>query len=219
MIFDKLGNETVQLSAEDAKQALLVCSSLLACEDEESLRRLRQERRSLILHRKVFNIPRQTWQRGDATPQVSEDFALMDRNSPAEDFAGKAKLFDFGMDELRLLQPLILWVGLEGRYLSKMAREICSADSTSTRPISVPQGEIRRTRHFFVLNSSGASQTASLRESPEDCECGVSRRKDARCFREHFPVTMLEPNVDTRQVRRHQSDSCFEIGPSRTLRA
>jgi hypothetical protein len=148
MVFDKLENETVELTAEDSKQTLLACSSLLACEDEEVLRGLRQEKRSIFFHRKVFPV-----RLANGEIELSDgsmDFTLMDRHSLAEDFAGKAKFLDFDMDEIRLLQPLISWIGLEGRYLSKMVREISSADGTSTRPISDAQREIRRRAHALL---------------------------------------------------------------------
>jgi hypothetical protein len=147
MIFDKLENETVELTAEDSKQTLLACSSLLTCEDEEVLRDLRQER-SIFLDRKVFPV---RFANGEIELcEGSMDFPLIDRHSLAEDFAGKAKFLDFDMDEVRLLQPLISWIGLEGRYLSKMVREISSADSNSTRPLSDPQREIRRRAHALL---------------------------------------------------------------------
>lgn len=148
MIFDKLENVTVELTAEDSKQTLLACSSLLACEDEEVLRQLRQEKRSIFFDRKVFPV---RLANGDIELcEGSRDFALIDRHSLAEDFAGKAKFLDFDMDQVRLLQPLISWIGLEGRSLSKMVREISSADSNSTRPISDPKREIRRRAHALL---------------------------------------------------------------------
>ncbi|KAB5566357.1 hypothetical protein GE09DRAFT_1106410 [Coniochaeta sp. 2T2.1] len=148
MIFDKLENETVELTAEDFKQTLLACSSLLSCEDEEVLRELRQEKRNIFFHRKVFPIRLSSGE--IQLCEGSMDFSLIDRHSLAEDFAGKAKFLDFDMGEVRLLQPFISWIGLEGRYLSKMVREISSADSNSTRPISDPQREIRRRAHALL---------------------------------------------------------------------
>lgn len=148
MVLDKLENEAIQLTAQDAKDTLLTCSSLLGEENEENLIRLKQERRSLLLERRIFPV---RLANGELyLCKGSEQFALIDRDSLAEEFGGKAKFLDFDMDEIRLLRPAISWFGFEGRYLSKMVREISSADSASARPISAPQSEIRRRAHALL---------------------------------------------------------------------
>lgn len=80
----------------------------------------------------------------------TEKFALIDRKLLGEDFAALAKFLDFGMEEVRILQPLFQWAGLEDRYLSRAVEEITSADTESARPISTPHRDIRRNAHALL---------------------------------------------------------------------
>lgn len=80
----------------------------------------------------------------------TEKFALMDRKLLGKDFAALAKFLDFSMEEVRVLQPLFQWAGLEDRYLSKAVEEITSTDTESARPISTPYRDIRRNAHALL---------------------------------------------------------------------
>ncbi|KAG7284334.1 hypothetical protein NEMBOFW57_010706 [Staphylotrichum longicolle] len=98
----------------------------------------------------------------------TKGFALMDRKLLGEDFAAVAKFLDFGMDEIRILQPLIQWLGLGDRYLSSTVKEITCADRESTRPISFPHRDIRRKAHALLRPRASYDQNelyALLRNS------------------------------------------------------
>ena len=64
------------------------------------------------------------------------EFGIVDRQRLGDSFAGKANLLDFSLEEVRLLKPFFVWTCLEPRYLSRMVKEITSADGGKLVPLT-----------------------------------------------------------------------------------
>ena len=142
MVYDKLAaHDGPELSVEEAKETLLAFNSFLSMG-------ISGFDPTPVLANQVFPV---RFPSGEVMLRTGvEDFALVDRKILGEDFAALAKLFDFTMDEVRTLQPLIQWAGLGARYLSKCVREISSADTGSVRPISSPHRDIKTKAHALL---------------------------------------------------------------------
>ena len=133
MVYDKL--IAAGLSVNDTKQTLIIFSSLLL----ERTNNVFDP--DPVIQKDVFPV-----RFPDGVVRLkngSYPFALLDRQSLGDDFKDLAKFLDFGIDEIRTLQPLIKWAGLEDRYISKTVKEISSVDANSTRPISTPYREVK----------------------------------------------------------------------------
>jgi len=132
MVYDKL--KGTDLSLEDAKQTLHTFNSLLLVSVRDEFDPVP------ILEQKVFPV---RFPKGEVRLQTGgSDFALIDRQSLGDDFRDVARFLDFNVDDIRTLQPLIKWTGLDDRYLSKAVKEISSVAPDETRPISSPNRNI-----------------------------------------------------------------------------
>jgi hypothetical protein len=142
MVYDKLtAQDGGNLSLEEAKETLIAFNSFLAIGRD-------QFDPAPVLANRVFPV---RFPSGEVRLRTgTEGFALMDRKSLGEDFMRVAKFLDFGMDEIRTLQPLIQWAGLGDRYLSKSVKEVSRADRETTHPISSPHRNIRRKAHALL---------------------------------------------------------------------
>jgi len=132
MVYDKL--KDTELTVEEAKQTILTFNSFLVGKGREF-------DPAPISQKRVFPV---RLPNGEVTLlKGSDDFALVDRQSLRDDFVAQANIFDFSLDETRLLREFVEWAGLTGRYLSSGVEEITSVDSHSTRPISLRSREIK----------------------------------------------------------------------------
>ncbi|KAK4233160.1 hypothetical protein C8A03DRAFT_19708 [Achaetomium macrosporum] len=147
MVYSKLTSQhDPELSVEEAKETLVAFNSFLAIDDGGL--GFDEFQPTPVLKNRVFPV---RFPSGEVELLTgTEGFALLDRRPLGEDFAGLAKFLDFGMDELRMLRPLIRWAGLGNRYLSKSVKEISRADSESTRPISALHRDIRGKAHALL---------------------------------------------------------------------
>lgn len=134
MVYDKLVGPA--LSVEETKQTIETFNSLLVNTADRSKLDV-----AAVFDKAVF--PVRIPDAGVKLCRGKEGFALLDRQSLGDEFAGKAKFLDFSIDELRTLQPFIAWAGLGQRYLSKMIKEISSVGEGSKRPISSPDRDVR----------------------------------------------------------------------------
>lgn len=78
------------------------------------------------------------------------DFAITDRRAYGEEFKDKVKILDFGLEEVHKLQPFLAWVKIEGRYLSRVVKEISVVESGVTYPLSDPKWEVKTKAHALV---------------------------------------------------------------------
>jgi len=141
MVYDKLKNEALDISVQEVKRDLLEFSSLLASE-------LNTLSPLPVLQNKIFPVRSSN---GEVTLRDGYyDFAITDRIKLETAFAGIADFLDFELNEVGHLQHFIKWAGLEERYLSRGVKEIFSADTTTTRPISTPDREIKRKAHALL---------------------------------------------------------------------
>jgi hypothetical protein len=55
---------------------------------------------------------------------TTADFAINDRSEYGAAFAGKIRVLDYSIEEVRACRPLLLALGMKGRHLSEMVEEI-----------------------------------------------------------------------------------------------
>ncbi|KAI0112046.1 hypothetical protein GGR51DRAFT_53809 [Nemania sp. FL0031] len=82
----------------------------------------------------------------------STEFAIVDRELFHRAFASQVKLLDFTLEETRVLGPFINWLGLNGRYLSVVVKEISTVEynSHSSRPLQNPERQIKNRAHGLL---------------------------------------------------------------------
>ena len=76
-----------------------------------------------------------------------QDFGIVDRKILGDKFQDQLKLLDFTLTQVRKLEPLLKWAGLESRYLSKTVEEITSVTESASNPISNPERDLRKKGH------------------------------------------------------------------------
>ncbi|KAF3059432.1 hypothetical protein GL218_05145 [Daldinia childiae] len=82
---------------------------------------------------------------GNTTLRSAETgFGIIDRKRLGDIFYDKVKIFDFTVNEIVKLKPLIKWAGLEDRYLSRLVQETSVLDSGLKIPISDPVQDIKK---------------------------------------------------------------------------
>ncbi|KAH6617397.1 hypothetical protein F5144DRAFT_520469 [Chaetomium tenue] len=161
LVYDKLAAKNgPELSVEEAKKTLFSFTSLLVAGSGVF-------DPAAVIANPVFPVRFPDGKVGLCTGTTS--FALMDRKLLGQDFATLAKFLDFDMEEVRILQPLFQWAGMEDRYLSRAVNEITSADTESSRPISTPHRDIRGKAHALLriavtYNSPRARHDSNLNE-------------------------------------------------------
>ena len=143
MVFDEIKNMDAQkVSVDEIKDKLLVLNSLLKSETSHP-------DFGEISKREIFPV-----RKGFQTPQlvsVATDFALIDRQPLYESFAAKDALFlHFDLDDIRHLEPLINWAGLQERYLSISVRENSSIEGSNVTPLSKRSREISTKAHGLL---------------------------------------------------------------------
>ncbi|CAK7230302.1 hypothetical protein SEUCBS140593_007541 [Sporothrix eucalyptigena] len=150
MVYDKLTGPA--LSIEETKQTIHTFNALLAERDRNAkgIMEAASMDAAKVFEKKVFpvRLPSGYVQ----LCQGIDSFALVDRQSLADDFSEQAKFFDFDMDEIRSLWPFIEWAGLGHKYLSKTVREISCVAGDDHRPILSRDRDVRRkARALFSL--------------------------------------------------------------------
>ncbi|KAK3367905.1 hypothetical protein B0H63DRAFT_489977 [Podospora didyma] len=140
IVYDKLSSG-LDMSVQEARETLFAFSSFLQNEGHELDPRP-------VLAKPVFpvKLPSGPIQLLKGT----DEFSLVDRKTLGDDFAGKAKLLHFSMEEIREFQPFIEWARLGHRYLSKSVKEISSVDVDSTRPITFPARDVKRKAYALL---------------------------------------------------------------------
>jgi hypothetical protein len=161
LVYDKLAaKDGPELSVEEAKETLLAFNSFLAAGSGGF-------DPAAVIANPVFPV---RFPNGKVSLRTgTEEFALMDRKLLGEDFAALAKFLNFGMEEVRILQPLFQWAGLEDSYLSRAVEEITSAGTESARPISTPHRDIRRNAHAllrYVGSGTGLGRHKANNQKP-----------------------------------------------------
>ncbi|OTA98084.1 hypothetical protein M426DRAFT_17772 [Hypoxylon sp. CI-4A] len=78
------------------------------------------------------------------------DFAIIDRKKLDGIFRSKIQALAFTVSETRQLEPLIKWVGLEDRYLSRLVKEASVLDSGIKIPLSDPNQDVKRRAHGLL---------------------------------------------------------------------
>lgn len=147
MVYDKLIGSALTL--QETKQTLETFNALLVsgeatCSGKDDMNAAE------VLAKPIF--PVQIPGRGVQLCRGVDSFALVDRVSLADEFAGRAKLLDFDLEKTRALQPFFLWAGLQDRGLSKVVKEISCIAGDDRRPISSRDRSIRhKARALFSL--------------------------------------------------------------------
>ena len=140
MVYDEL-RQSHQSSTEDIKVAILSLNGLLQTEstflDPEPIREAR-----------IFPV---RYPNGSVTLRSADvDFAIGDRAKLKTMFHDKINLLDFEMEDVQLLKPLIEWLKFQDRYLSNSVEESTSIFSSSGRPISRPDRDLKRKAYYIA---------------------------------------------------------------------
>lgn len=141
MVYDKLRSKDSAMSVDDVKETIMAFNSFLA--DSHQKFDPKPVVKSCVFPVKLPNglVELQTGKKS---------FALLNHTLLANDFEGQAKFLDFGLAEVRALEPFILWTGLQYRYLSKMVKENTFADYDSARPVSSIDRDIKCKAHALA---------------------------------------------------------------------
>jgi hypothetical protein len=144
MVYEKLTAEHDEsFTAQEAKETIMAFNSFLATAASG-----REFRRDPVLNTRIF--PVRSPDGSVSLRRGTDVFLLLDQKPLGEAFVHVANFLDCSLQDLRRLQPFIQWLGLGGRYLSASVKEITSADSESTRPMSSPRGKIRAKAHALL---------------------------------------------------------------------
>ncbi|RSL92134.1 hypothetical protein CDV31_015293 [Fusarium ambrosium] len=79
--------------------------------------------------------------------KATVEFAIVDREQLGDIFKPRAKTLDFDLDQVRMLEPTLTWLGLGERYLSEAVQEVSRVQSPSKEPLSTPERSIKPRAH------------------------------------------------------------------------
>ncbi|KAH8735731.1 hypothetical protein BGZ61DRAFT_84622 [Ilyonectria robusta] len=132
----RLGSSTS--SVEQVKQQIWALNSFLANSD----RYLANVR---LIRSRIFPV-RHPDGRIELTT-MKTNFAIIDRTHLEDFFATRVKSLDFTLDETHRLRPFLLWLGLEGRFLSNLVKELTSFKGSAKWHVSSPEYTIPPRAH------------------------------------------------------------------------
>lgn len=123
-------------SVEDVRLALWALNSLLDPEggNDPPSRRL--------LEARVLPVRRPDG-RVELVSSTEAEFAINDRDDYFDMFRNSITVLDFKLHEVRRLQPILAWMRLERRYLSRCVREESRLHGGSATPISSTNKDVR----------------------------------------------------------------------------
>ncbi|KAF4973458.1 hypothetical protein FZEAL_9332 [Fusarium zealandicum] len=75
------------------------------------------------------------------------DFSIVDRTYLGTNFGSRVKTLDFTVDEVRRLEPILTWLGMVTRYLSRVVIESSRVEGLDKTALSSPQRSIRPRAH------------------------------------------------------------------------
>ncbi|RSL61952.1 hypothetical protein CEP54_005994 [Fusarium duplospermum] len=79
--------------------------------------------------------------------KATVEFAIVDREQLGDIFKPRAKTLDFDLDEVRMLEPTLTWLGLGERCLSEAVQEVSRVQGPSKEPLSTPERSIKPRAH------------------------------------------------------------------------
>lgn len=100
---------------------------------------------SILLGRRIFPV-----RYPDGHVQLEKattEFAIVDRTQLGDIFRPIAKTLDFDLDQVRRLEPTLIWLGLGTRYLSEAVREVSLVQGASKEPLSTTARSIKPRAH------------------------------------------------------------------------
>ncbi|KAL1902459.1 hypothetical protein Sste5346_001440 [Sporothrix stenoceras] len=166
MVYDKLVG--APMTIEETKQTIRSFSAMLGGAKDDAPKKLDV---TALLAKQIFPV-RMPTNRGGGVKlcKGTDDFALVDRESLAEAFAGQAKLLNFDLETTRQLQPFLKWAGLRARGLSNLVEEISCVAGDDKQIISSRDRNIRY-KARALLSIAHAFDSPRLGSSPEHLYC------------------------------------------------
>lgn len=101
-----------------------------------------------LLQGRIF--PVRNTDNSNSIVSAETDFVIVDRQHVADAFAGRARMLDMGVEQVRQMKPFLQWAGLEGRFLSMSAKETTFVGAGVTCPISCASRDIKRKSHALL---------------------------------------------------------------------
>ncbi|KAK5991975.1 Protein NO VEIN [Cladobotryum mycophilum] len=158
MVYEKLiARDGPKLSAQDAKETILAFNSLLQGKEREL-------DPAPVLASQVFPVKLPNGKTAVWTSEM--DFSLVDQKPLGDDFAARAVFLDFTMEEVRTLEPFVLWAGLDERYLTRAVKEKASVDPSKARRIYSPDRDMRM-KAYALLRIAIAYKSPRALQSPD----------------------------------------------------
>ncbi|KAL2690097.1 hypothetical protein Neosp_004165 [[Neocosmospora] mangrovei] len=99
----------------------------------------------MLLDRKIFPVRYPDGHVQLETAMV--EFAIVDRAQLGDIFKPRAKTLNFDLDQVRMLEPTLRWLGLRERYLSEVVREVSRVQGASKEPLSTPERSFKPRAH------------------------------------------------------------------------
>ncbi|KAF7558422.1 hypothetical protein G7046_g5742 [Stylonectria norvegica] len=144
MVYDELIGKGVREPApsiSDVKKDIWAINALLQTSEKPP----DAER---ILKSRIFPV---CYPNGRTTLQTARtQFAVLDRKPLGDIFAAQAKFLDFTLDEVRRLKWFLKWLGLDGRYLSVVVKEISTVGGSEMTRLQHPDRDISQKAHDLL---------------------------------------------------------------------
>lgn len=143
MVFDQLLAATsLNLAVSEVKELLKTLNSFLRTESSPPSP-------NKLLKARIFPV-REPSSGNVILCTSNTQFALVDREGPPSQFIEVVRVLDFTLQEVRHLKPLLAWMFLESRYLSRCVREISRVGDGVQLPISQPHRDLRRKAYALL---------------------------------------------------------------------
>ena len=143
MVFNQLLEaRLLNLPVSEVKELLKTLNSFLRSEPSPPSP-------SRILNARVFPVREPS--SGNVTLCTSNtQFTLLDRAGPPSRFIEMVRVLDFTLHEFNQLKPLLAWLRLESRYLSRCVKETSRLGDGAHAPISQPHRDLRRKAYALL---------------------------------------------------------------------
>lgn len=144
MIYDELYTaDRANVTLEHVKSSLGILCTLL---ETEKLKPTQTPAK--LLERPILPV---RYASGDVRLVSAEvEFAIVDRRPLENLFRDRVRLLDFTLVEIVRLEPLLSWMNLGDRYLSKAVRHNSVVDPELTWLVSDPVRDIKRKAHALT---------------------------------------------------------------------
>ncbi|KAF3764390.1 hypothetical protein M406DRAFT_330736 [Cryphonectria parasitica EP155] len=134
-------------------------------------------------------------QRSTILDSTAADFVIVDTTPLESIFARRVKTLDFSLDEVHLLGPFIVWIGLGKKYMSVMVKEVTTVNGQTKEPTRRQERKISPKAHALYRYSpeSLLSYYAVYETNEITCELTLSQDGEVhKHVKEHSDLHIRE---------------------------